>query len=137
MKNDNSLRTNSMPLNLQQSSCLACGQPTIITLPDGTQRRMMLERSAAITDELDKPLMRMNWIRELQRVCSPSTTLGEIVRNAQYHTSSQQYRWLIAMPPGNTLQWLIDTETRLHPGDSHRRHEKAARWDAIMSMATH
>jgi hypothetical protein len=98
---------------------------------------MMLERSTAITDELDKPLMRMNWIRDLLRVCSPSTTLGEIARNAQYHNSSQQYRWLSAMPPNNTLQWLIDTETQLHPGDAQRRHEKEARWDAIMSMANH
>jgi len=98
---------------------------------------MMLERSAAITDELDKPLSRMDWIRELQRVCSPSITLGEIVRNAQYHTSSQQYRWLNAMPQNKTLQWLADTETRLHPGDTQRRHDKEARWDAIMSMATH
>ena len=116
---------------------MACGQPTLVTLPDGTQKRMMLERSAANTGELDTPLLRMNWIRELLRVCRPTTTLGEIARNAQYHTSSLQYRWLSAMPPQNTLQWLMDTENRLHPGDTQRRHQKEARWDSIMAMATH
>jgi len=99
-----------MPLCVEESACIACGKPAVITLQYGSQTTLMLERSSANTDELDKPLMRMNLINDLLRVCDKNTTLGEIAENSSNHTSSPQHWWLTAMPAGNTLQWLLDTE---------------------------
>ena len=95
------------------------------------------KRTSANTDELDKPLMRMNLINDLLRVCDKNTTLGEIAENSSYHTTSPQHRWLSAMPAGNTLQWLLDNETYLHPGDAARRQKKKDRWNTLIWKVEH
>jgi hypothetical protein len=122
-----------MSFNVTESACMICGKPVELTLNDGTRRSIMLETSTDHTNELETPLSRMNLLTDMLKVCPATTTLGEIVLNGNYHTSSTQYRWFRAMPQNNTLGWLIHTEKMLHPETDEERQHKQKNWDLMMT----
>ena len=122
-----------MSLNVTGSACMLCGKPVDLTLIDGTHRTIMLDTSTDNSHELDTPLSRMTLLTDMLKVCPATTTLGEIVSNGNYHTSSTQNRWFRAMPQNNTLGWLIHTEKILHPGTDEERQHKQENWDFMMT----
>jgi len=123
-----------MSLEVKQSACQLCGKPATLTLSDGTRRTMMLETSTENTTELDTPLLRMGLLTDMLNVCAPTTTLGEICSNGNYHTSSTQYRWFDAMPKEKTLGWLIHMEEILHPETAQEGQHKKKKWDLMMAQ---
>jgi len=122
-----------MPPNVTLTASILCAKPDDLSLIDGTHQTKMLETSTDHTNELETPLSRIDLLTEMLKVCPATTTLGEILLNGNYHTSSTQYRWFRAMPQNNTLGWLIHTEKMLHPETDEERQHKQKNWDFMMT----